>query len=249
MRSDMFELIIERPRLRNPLPCGSAYPRGSLKSRFGRDLENAPLRLGMGKPHAQMGLNENLAPLRRFLRSNVGRPWNLVHSEICAQIDGSSAVQKHVLEHLDNFVELHVVLIDGVPHELRHRDGYVPLSGRGKYAPLYVCPKSGLLRRVRPLEKKKPSSVAVRIDHRTEVREIDGVLRTVRFDRLPKDSEARARCYDLILASYLRPEWFDYSERFKKFYGHVERYAAASREPGKRELRRFAEHQKGGRTR
>jgi hypothetical protein len=43
MRADMFKVIVERPRLRFPLRCGSAYPRGRLANLFERDLESAPL--------------------------------------------------------------------------------------------------------------------------------------------------------------------------------------------------------------
>lgn len=91
-------------------------------------------------------LNENLAPLRRFLRSHVGQPWDAVYSEICARIAQRSTVQKHVLFHLDQYVEKHPVMIDGWPHH--------PIAGRRfSYQPLaswrdsfYVCPETGILR-------------------------------------------------------------------------------------------------------
>ena len=62
-------------------------------------------------------LNENLAPLKRFLARRVGRPWSRVYAEICEHIALRSAVQKHVLDHLHQFVKTAVVLIDGRPHE------------------------------------------------------------------------------------------------------------------------------------
>jgi hypothetical protein len=46
------------------------------------------------------GLNENLAPLRRFLRSNVGRPWDKVFAEICEHLNFDSAVQLHIWQHI-----------------------------------------------------------------------------------------------------------------------------------------------------
>jgi hypothetical protein len=44
---------------------------------------------------------ENLAPLRRFLASRVGRRWDDVYSEVRAAIRADSAAQLHVLQHLN----------------------------------------------------------------------------------------------------------------------------------------------------
>ena len=51
-------------------------------------------------------LNEHLGPLRRYLDSQVGRPWDKVFSEICAHIDRSSAVQDHVRDHVAGMLPL-----------------------------------------------------------------------------------------------------------------------------------------------
>ena len=84
-------------------------------------------------------LNEHLGPLRRYLDSQVGRPWDKVFSEICAHIDRSSAVQDHVRDHVEDYVTVHVILIDGV---LCHGEGGYsygkPLS-QMHYKPWYVC--------------------------------------------------------------------------------------------------------------
>jgi hypothetical protein len=45
------------------------------------------------KEHAQKALNENLAPLRRYLLKQIGRPWNKVFSEICQNLRVDSVVQ------------------------------------------------------------------------------------------------------------------------------------------------------------
>jgi hypothetical protein len=49
-------------------------------------------------------LNENLAPLRRFLERQIGRPWDKVYSEIAERLRVDSTVQQHVREHLRDFV-------------------------------------------------------------------------------------------------------------------------------------------------
>jgi hypothetical protein len=89
---------------------------------------------------------ENLAPLRRFLRSRVGRPWNDVHHEICALLNVRSAVQKHVLDHIREMVEVNVVMVDGVPHHKPgHWYGGSPIV-RNRWREFYVCPLTGALR-------------------------------------------------------------------------------------------------------
>src|SRR5215210_3284575 len=113
MRSDMFEVIIERPRV------GASWPdrtkgRRAETNRLHPELSvsREPMSMGRGSKY----LNENLAPLRRFLERSVGRPWDAVRAEICAHITMRSSVQKHVLDHVKEMVETSPVLIDGRPH-------------------------------------------------------------------------------------------------------------------------------------
>jgi hypothetical protein len=119
-------------------------------SAHGRRLhpEESPRIEAMSRGRGTKRLNENLAPLLRFLRRSVGRPWNAVHSEICAQISANSAVQKHVLDHVRQMVETNAVLIAGQPYEPialgTRRDRYLPICSRRMRA-FYVCPHTGLL--------------------------------------------------------------------------------------------------------
>ena len=130
MRTDMAKVIVERPRLsRPPRGKGSPYPRGRLKTIFERDLEGAPSKLGMGFPHAEKWLNENLAPLRRFVMGKVGRRWDLVRAEISAHVRRTSAVQAHVFEHLGDMVIENVEMVDGRPH-MRRWGKLEPIAGR-----------------------------------------------------------------------------------------------------------------------
>ena len=52
-------------------------------------------------------LNENLAPLQRYLARQVGRPWNKIYAEIAEHLKPTSTVQQHVRDHLKDFVQLH----------------------------------------------------------------------------------------------------------------------------------------------
>ncbi|MGP1667627.1 MAG: hypothetical protein ACTS5I_17350 [Rhodanobacter sp.] len=103
----MTKVIVERPRL------GHKDSYRPLRAERKRDLsEDAPTRESMTKPHRMhyegKQLNENLNPLRRFLRAQVGRPWDKVYSEINEHVKVTSAVQAHVRQHIKDFIQLTV---------------------------------------------------------------------------------------------------------------------------------------------
>jgi hypothetical protein len=68
----MSKVIVERPRLKGGTP---EYPRASLRDDWRARFEDAPPIESMGRGYRTKQLNENLRPLMRFLRSNVGRRW------------------------------------------------------------------------------------------------------------------------------------------------------------------------------
>src|SRR5262245_56031154 len=143
MRKDMSKIIVERPRI-------DSGPRRKGRSRPLTDADGAPYRArdrdgGHERPQRTKHLNENLAPLRRFLQSNVGRPWNKVRSELAENIRPTSTVQQHVLDHVTDFVATKTVMREGKvmvfdSHSRRH-----PVPVQESWALLYVHPKSGLL--------------------------------------------------------------------------------------------------------
>ena len=129
MRTDMFKVIVERPRYNSRDRFSSMrhsrkmadYLEDSTASKHGmRRL--ATLASGYGRKQ----LNENLSPLLRFIAKHVGRPWDDVFSEICKEINSNSTVQKHVRDHIQDYV--------GVDY--RYQSGYKAVR-YGKY-PFYV---------------------------------------------------------------------------------------------------------------
>jgi hypothetical protein len=140
MRADMFKVIVERPRW-------GARHAPSVK--LGKDKD----------PHKQIGLkrhaweqapytkslNENLAPLVRFVRRQIGRRWDDVFSEICAGLDTGSTVKMHVRQHLPDVVLFGISR--GRHGELLHR-GFVLRPDRGNWRglELYVDPDDGVLK-------------------------------------------------------------------------------------------------------
>lgn len=137
MRPDMYKVIVERPRRGGDRRCERPTP---------SDLEDSPRHESLRSRHRdRKWLNENLAPLRRFLASQVGRPWDTVYAELCAGIDRRNTVQQHIHAHIEQFVAIRVTERDGalyVEHDWR-----APMALSETWAPtLYVDPTSGLLR-------------------------------------------------------------------------------------------------------
>jgi len=229
MRSDMFEVLIERPRGNR----GYGKP-----GRPPRELEDAPSREPMSIGRGTKWLNENLAPLDRFLKRRVGRPWDRVHAEISAQLSVRSAVQKHVLDHLRQMVELNPLFLDGRPH--------FPEASGGKHRPLgsggfYVCPRTGLLcvvdeprrRRRRPRMNR---DIRTLDDHR-QAHRIDGLWYEITFAPVPASFLERRYCCDLLLRCRLSDgSAMGWGGRLQRAYGNDRYYAASKRQLSAREV-------------
>lgn len=139
MRNDMDKVLVERHRHRRGK---HRYPRSYLKNQFGWTER---IREGMGGLYREKWLNENLKPLVRYLVKQVGRPWDKVYSEMAAHIRLDNVVQRHVMVHVWELVARNVVKKDGVLWDNDDR-GPRPLV-EGYWPTLYVCPKSGILKR------------------------------------------------------------------------------------------------------
>jgi len=139
----MFKVIVERPR------WGSRFADAAkLKKDPNFDRSHVGLKRHAGeRANIHKGLNENLAPLARFLRRQVGRRWDEVFSEICAQLDTGSTVKMHVRLHLDDLVMSGIAY--GRDGELVH-NGRVLEPGRvhrwARGSELFVDPDDGILK-------------------------------------------------------------------------------------------------------
>jgi hypothetical protein len=151
MRSDMAKVIVERPRYGSSMPSRKKGYLRSLKRQPVDELSRRESMLGLWHGR-QRYLNEHLGPMRRFLRSRVGRPWNKVHRELCEYVSFNNAVQKHVLTHVFDFVRQFVEVRDG-----EVRDRTARWRGRRLDAgQMYICPTSGLLKVVKPRLNRQP---------------------------------------------------------------------------------------------
>jgi hypothetical protein len=242
MRADMAKVIVERPRKK-----GRAWhkPKGNQRrlARYGEDGPPAHEGIKACWMSRTKYLNEHLGPLRRYLNSQVGRPWNKVFSEICAHIDRSSAVQDHVRDHVEQYVTRHVLLIDGVLCSGEGGWNYGKPLDRLGYRPWFVCPRTGLLRRVKLIsrkrkeEAKKESPPAyIAISDTLQCRFFDNGWHLVTLKSLPGPHlYGFCRAVDVLLK---RPVMQITSEEARRSYGAAV-YATASRRLSRRELRQY----------
>lgn len=182
MREDMDKVIVERPRIGSRLPSRKKGYRKYLQK---TGLENLPKREPL--PGRWRGrerfLNEHLGPMRRFLRSRVGRPWNKVHQELCAHVSFDNAVQKHVLTHIFDFVHRYVEIRDGrimEQHRWFRRSSVLPPGT------MYVCPNTGLLKVVCP-KKRTHSPRRIQFGAGTQYHWRDNAWWEVRVRKPPGD--------------------------------------------------------------
>jgi hypothetical protein len=152
MRTDIQKVIVERPRLlrgrwknkKTGLCLTSQQKARALDA--AEDYDSGPGR-APSRQHEKK-LNENLAPLERYLMRQVGRPWDKVYGEIRGSIDARSATGLHVLQHLPDYVAVKTFLKNGEVFSVGRWGGASPVRG------LYVDPKSRLLRFPKPRAKK-----------------------------------------------------------------------------------------------
>jgi hypothetical protein len=93
-----------------------------------------------------------LAPLKRWLAKQVGRPWNKVYSELKSAFPARKHVYDHIFTHVFGYVvrARDIVMIDKKPYWKRSRYGAKrpePITERGGDLTLYVRPDNGLLYR------------------------------------------------------------------------------------------------------
>ena len=153
MRADMFKVIVERPR------WGAGH---ASSPKLKRTPDPYIQHIGL-KRHAYIAapyskpLNENLAPLVRFLRSRRGRPWDSVFSEICATLDTGSTIKMHVREHIEDYVLTRISI--GRRGEWMHEGEVLGREGRWRRRrTFFVDPRDGILKDIEGLADCLPAA-------------------------------------------------------------------------------------------
>jgi hypothetical protein len=120
--------------------------------------------------------NENLNPLKGWLRSCIGKKWDKCYSELRKKFDARSVVNNHILEHLYDYIQVHTKIIDGRVLGL-HRwksDGWVPVKELSH--DYYVCPKDGTVKVTNKAPRRsiiKEKEAAKKRERDAEFRELD----------------------------------------------------------------------------
>ncbi len=233
MRADMARVIVERPRHGSR---DKKARKGYRKEQQRRGWDEQLRRESIGERGRSRSLNEHLAPLRRFLLSCVGRPWNKVFAEICAHVNRNNAVQDHVRDHIDDIVERQVLLNDGVPCALGGHNHGQPLRSGSRWRLLYVCPKTGLLRRLekpRPATQSRPKPKPIRVSETIQCHFLDGAWHLVEVEPLPLDPwRMQSEREDVLLE---RPVCKLTDEKAREVYGDLV-FAVSKRRLSRREL-------------
>lgn len=183
MREDMAKVIVTRPRVggswskarRDPAPDEQPH-RESMRARW----------------KSRKHLNETLSPLRRFLRKQIGRPWDAVYSEICANLSVTSTVQQHVRDHLDDYVGRDAFVRDGELYVMSGRWDTVRKLSSSRVE-LFVCPRTGLLR-ANPFWRQRP--------YAQQRREAAKAGQVMRAERMKEISE-------FVQLHRLKGQWFE----------------------------------------
>src|SRR5574337_51330 len=195
MRRDMFKVIVERPR------------RGGWSDIKGRsheiDFEEAPTQEKIrptGPGASRKYLNENLAPLKRFLRSKLGKSWDDIYSEVREHLSPNSAVQQHVIDHLKQYVIVDTCIQNGV---VGHIPEYYSYGLSGGFESLeepnyfrdqfYVHPKTKVLcvcKHKKRSYKSKPTHEVIQVDGYHQYRKIDNIWYSVTLEDVSVWEEA-----------------------------------------------------------
>jgi hypothetical protein len=134
----MKKVIVERPRLGSR---NNNDDKGQQKrfQKLAQDDGVGPKRESTSRHrrNSQKQLNEHLKPLFRFLEGKVGKFWDKVYAEIRENINTNNAVQGHILQHLEHYVEKNVI-------EVR-KGVFTDSKGDKIYDPFFVHPKTGCL--------------------------------------------------------------------------------------------------------
>lgn len=235
MREDMCHVIVERPRWGHSASNETvAHERTwALRADCPKTLElpkTGPMRPRKGTPKR---LNENLAPLRRFLAKQVGRRWDDVYSELRARIAPSSTVQMHIQQHVYDTICPNVELVDGRVYEVPHRWHRRPLYADRDT--LYVDPRTGVLRRPKeraPVTPVPPPPRRGPAGTNTVYVELDGswFVASLRPLRCPPEFGE----FDVVLRT--RTSLGNAAER-RRLYGDEKWVAVSKRQLSKREIR------------
>ncbi|MEH1767126.1 hypothetical protein [Nostoc sp.] len=161
----LSEIVIERPRggMRISLKKVTGFKKRLYK--ITQDaIQDGLLNPYLIKPiNKSKHLSDHLGPLRRFLRSQVGQLWNDVYSQLCQRLDPNTMAGRHVIDHVWDYVERYVEIIDGGFYSKPYR-GYRSQLDTNHRDRFYIHPETGILcaaEKVPGKQKPKPEQTDI----------------------------------------------------------------------------------------
>lgn len=177
----------------------------------GSDYEDQPKFVSSGRKR-QYGseskwFTDVLGPLKGFLRSNLGRPWDKIYSELRQGLDIRKVTGQHIFDHLQFMVETDCSMgADGKVYDC---------VGRYHVQGFYVHPKNGLLclvPRQSARERKKERLLRQAIDEITldrcrSYKRINDLWYSVAYELVKVDRGTMRSCWDVVDRRNVKLSW------------------------------------------
>jgi len=140
MREDFHKVIIEKPRWGSRMR--NLKTRWSTR-RYDPDGDFAdPDMFDLNRKVVRKSFSDRLSPLRRYLATQVGRPWSKIEGEFRKALDTRTVIGRHLWDHARDMVEQKVRMNpDGRP---------VTLRGYPVWTDFFVHPRTGILHQPKP---------------------------------------------------------------------------------------------------
>jgi hypothetical protein len=149
MRDDMANVVTERPRRGHRNKSKKTTGRRIWPYHPDREYDEPtrlPVARGRQYGYEAKEFSDLINPLRRYLRSCLGRTWSKVHSDLSKKLDRRSLSGSHIWDHVMWEIETDCYIgANGLVYSndrTYHLSEY-PIDG------LYVHPKTGLIREQR----------------------------------------------------------------------------------------------------
>jgi len=254
MRKDMSKVIVERPRTGRSVAGKRPGRTRAVTNDDGEPIRAVkPVREPKGRAQKTKQLNETLNPLKRYLASNVGRPWDKVYSEISEHLKPTSTVQQHVRDHIEDFVAISTRMKAGAVVMTPRYGGERAVAE--SHVLYYVHPRTGILRynenrtnwttRFRKAKQDAEAELALRmrvIDAKTQLHLFDGGWWEVKLEKIKRHPHKAASG----MTYYSEEPYVDVVRSAKlsrlpleKLYGRDDVYACDKRPLSKAEMKRL----------
>lgn len=199
-------------------------------------FEDAPSREPMKSTRGgEKKRGEFLLRLRRLLLAGRDRPWVDVHREISDTLCPTSADRRLLQGRLPLLVALDVADVGG---ELVRADTQQPLARSAPSTRLYVCPTSGLLRRINLDDARD----RVRLSEWELLRRLGKRWYLLALAPLPAEGE-RSMCLDAVLREAVNAPSPRLRDKLTRLYGRPGVYARGKRQLGRAEAEQLREEQ------